>query len=439
MQLMALTFALASTDARAEQPNVIVVLVDTLRADHLEPYGYGKSVSPRVASWAEDAVVFENAISQNAWTVPSVASLLSGMYPRAHQCLDFQEGATVEMDTLSPDQDMVAEQFQAAGYTTAAIVKTKVIAAERGFGQGFDSYTFVPGSQAWGPAGKELTDASIAFLEKQGDQPFFLYLHYMDPHSPYQAPDEYYEKYVSSNGSTLTGAHEEVKAFKTGGAAATEADIERLYALYDGEIAYWDQHFGRLLDALDALGMADTTVVVLTADHGEQFGEHGGWFHEHLYQENIHVPLAISAPGAAGARVATRVQQMDVAPTVASLAGVKHGTHWQGRDLSPAMSGGETPAGDTYAEYAHKKTLISADGFKIILGEGGDLMFDLNKDPGETTNIVATEAAKFAELQARLIDIFKSSQAMADKFSAAQTQQLGDDDVEALRALGYIE
>ena len=435
---IALSLALAAAPAHAEKPNVIVILVDTLRADHLEPYGYGKDVSPNVAKWASEAVVFDNAISQNAWTVPSVATLLSGVYPQAHKCLMFEEGKEVEMDTLSDDQDMLAEQFKAAGYTTSAIVKTKVIAAERGFGQGFDSYTFVPGSQAWGPAGQELTDATIAWLDKQAD-PFFLYLHYMDPHSPYQAPGDYFEKYASGSGSTLTGSHEEVRAFKTGGATPSDADIERLYALYDGEIAYWDVQFGRLLDALEAQGKADNTVIVLTADHGEQFGEHGGWFHEHLYQENIHVPLAISAPGAKARHIDTRVQQMDVAPTVASLAGVEHGQHWQGRDLAKAVAGAKAPEGDSYAEYAHKKTLISPDGYKIILGEGGDLMYDLNKDPGETKNIVATEAATFNELKARLVKLWEESKALSSNFAEAEAQELAEEDVEALRALGYIE
>ena len=267
------TSALAS-----RPPDVLVILVDTLRADHLESHGYDRVVSPNLTAFAAESLVFERAISQDAWTLPSTATLLSGVYPQSHLCLRGQ-GDNTRM-TLSEDLDMLAEQFRRAGYDTAALLKTPILVPERGFDQGFDSWDRILGPSSSGVSGEQLTDAVLRRLEQQAadPDPLFLYVHYMDPHSAYMAPEPYYERFAQPGPSKVTGLHTEAASWQEG-EPFTEADRRRTVDLYDGEILYWDAHFGRLLAQLEASGRRDETVVVVTADHGEQFNEHGRWLH----------------------------------------------------------------------------------------------------------------------------------------------------------------
>jgi arylsulfatase A-like enzyme len=319
-------------DAPASAPNVVIVLVDTLRADALGAHGATRpGVSPNVDAFAAESLVFDLAISPNAWTVPAVASIFTSTWPQTHGVLRFREFERVELETLAPSFVTVAEVFRANGWETAALLKTGVITASHGFDQGFDTFERLGGDIASGWSGAQLTTAAGAWLDRrpQRERPFFLYLHYMDPHTPYQPPPPVPD-WARSSESRLTGAHREVAALDLGSRVATEADRAHLRALYDAEVMAFDRAFGDLLARIEAQDDGRGTVIVLVADHGEQLGEHGGWLHSDLWPENVHVPWMIRGPGVAAGRVEGVVSTIDLAPTLAEVAGLAAGPGWQG-------------------------------------------------------------------------------------------------------------
>ncbi len=431
----------SEVEAASERPNVIVVLGDAFRADKTGPYGYtARDTTPNLDRFSKRSTVFTNAIAPNAWTVPSVASLFTQVEPQAHRVLRYQVGERVEMDTMSLDHQTLAEQFQASGYTTASLLKSMVIDSSRGFSQGFDHYEVVEGVQAHGVSGAQLTDRAISWIEAQeGDEPFFLYLHYMDPHSPYVAPEPQYSKYAAGYTGSLTGLHNEVVPFQKGEREPTAADVQHLRDLYDAEVEYWDLQFGRLMRHLVSSGIDDNTIVVVTGDHGEAFYEHGQFFHGNLYQENLVVPLIVKVPGQQGRRVDDYVAVIDLGATVADLAGVERVDYWQSHSQAAAVRGGKAIADNVYAEYASQKAVYTPRGLKLILGDGPVKLYDLREDPLEQRDLAEARPADVERLRKIAVDRFQAGKALAVRFEATETQELSDEQVEALRALGYIE
>lgn len=436
------------------RPNVLIVLVDALRADRLGPYGFTeRPTSPNLDRFAAQAVVFERAVSQNGWTVPSVASLFSGVYPQTHGVLRFIDPRShlegggegpVLMDAMSGDHSTLAERFAAAGWATAAILKSDVINAGRGFEQGFEHFEFLsqpPKDRL--DSGAQLTDATLRWLEGRGDdpRPFFLYLHYMDPHTSYIAPEPYYSRYSTGYSSTLDGNHGPIVAFnEEGSPPPTADDIGKLLALYDAEIEYWDSQFGRLVDRLAATGLIDETVVVVTADHGEAFWEHELFEHRAVFQENIWVPMIIRVPGAEPARIPQWVQMIDIGPTVVELAGVEPGPHWVGLSHAEAIrSGAPVREQPVSSEWAGERTLITPDGLKILLGHGEPRLYDLAADPGETVNLAATRGEDLLRLEGLLEARFREAVELKARFRAAGPAELDPEQVEELKALGYLD
>jgi len=447
--------------AHSEQPNVIIVLVDALRADRLGTYGFdARPTSPNLDEFATRSVVFERAISQDGWTVPSVASLFTGVYPRTHGVLRFIEpkvhlegqidgAGPVMMDAMSLDHQTLAEQFSAAGYSTAAILKSDVINAGRGFEQGFDFFHFLakkPKDRL--DSGAQMTDAAIDWLDDRSsdDRPFFLYLHYMDPHTSYIAPEPFYSKYSTGFDSELDGNHAGVVAFnEPGSPEPTADDIGKLLALYDAEIEYWDTQFGRLMEHVEATGLAGDSIVVVTADHGEAFWEHGMFEHRGVFQENIHVPMILRIPGIGPRRIGTWVQMIDIGPTLTELAGVPSGDHWVARSHAAAIRDGAEVADDiVYSEWAGERTIIEPSGLKLLIGHGEPRLYDLVTDPGEQVNLADPDDQEsfrpedLARIGIELDRIIAENEALASVFSAAEQAELSEDQIEALRALGYL-
>ncbi len=427
----------------AAKPNVIVILVDAQRADVLGPYGYKtRKTTPNLDKFAAAGVVWENTISQNAWTVPSVASLFTGVDPQAHRTLRFQVTDRVEMDTMSELHDTLAESFKAGGYTTGAFIKSTVIDSSRGFSQGFDKFEIVGGTdQAWGQSARQLNDAALPWLSTQAKsgKPFMAYLHYMDPHSPYKAPEPWYSKYKGSYAGKFTGAHVEIEDAVKKGTGPGKDDWNYLRALYDAEVEYWDTEFGRLLAELDAAGATKNTIVAVVADHGEAFYEHDNIFHGHLYQENIHVPVVIRGPGLKPGRLGGYTQVIDVAPTLADLCGVPKGAAWMGQSFAAGMAGGKGHADFVYSEYVNMRTVIDPAGLKLIVGDGADKLFDLKADPRETNNLASTRPADVARLRVLADARTAQGKTLGAKYPLEKPKALTDEQTELLRQLGYIE
>ena len=314
----------------AERPNVIVYLIDTLRADHLGAYGYSRPTSPNIDRFAADAVLFTNAQAQSSWTRPSVVSLLTGLAPRRH-------GVTRRKDALSASVDTLAELLAADGYQTAGIVTNGNAGPNFRLHQGYESFRHLRESSDT-PHRHKLSDRInhwifawldnlLARQRENGDQeprPFFLYAHATDPHIPY-TPSEPFRSRFAPEVDPKIGLLHNVRAVIQGEIPPTEAMRRDLIDLYDAEIAFNDHHFGRLIDRLKELGLYDTSLIILVSDHGEEFLDHGGWEHGvTLYEEQLHVPLIVKLPGgaSAGRRIDAIARQVDVVPTILELLGI---------------------------------------------------------------------------------------------------------------------
>lgn len=391
--------ALVGGCAAPRPTNLLLVTLDTLRADHLGCYGYARPTSPVLDRLARRSLVFEHAVAQSAVTPVSHASILSGLAPRRHGLRSLHGGAA---QVLAPEVTTLAERLRDAGFATAGFVSAFTASRHFGLDQGFDTWdeAFLEGGGAdaidasgivnTGRAQRradETTDRALAWLGGV-EPPFFQWIHYFDVHDPLLLPPP-----------------ELLARFPP----ASEGRKDRLRAIYDAEIAWVDRQVGRVLEGLRARGLRDRTVVVVVADHGEGLGDHGWWGHTILFQEQVRVPLLLSAPaeGWTG-RVAGLVRTTDLVPTLLDLLGVGCGAapcDFDGRSVRPLVEGG-APDGriatsetlDDLAAYGASPLRDQAlfavnDGrFKLIDHyEKGrrvrSLLFDLATDPGELRDL----------------------------------------------------
>ncbi len=327
---------------RGDRPNVLLIVVDTLRADHLGAYGYGPDTSPNLDRLlAGRGTVFEDATSQAPWTLPSVISYLTGRFPG-----ELARARSGEMGV--PDGvPTLAERLAAAGYRTGAYVANPTVSAAGGFARGFETFWVPPAVVAsLSLHADEVERRARPWLDAHAAEPFFLYLHFLDPHDPYASPDTggrrspFYPAYKGK----ITGDMVHGVALGQVELSDPQRDRAQLRALYDSEIAYVDRKIGELLEAIDP-EVLSRTLVVLTADHGEELYDHGGWKHgQTLYQEQIHVPLMVRWDGrvAAGRRVSGAVRLLDLVPTVLDAAGLPAPDELDGVDLLPTLRGMET-------------------------------------------------------------------------------------------------
>jgi len=388
--------------------NVLLVTIDTLRADRVGFAGYEGVETPVMDGLAAQGVVFEDAIAAGPVTLPSHATILTGRYPPAHGALD--NG----FYSLPEDVPTLATALRERGYDTAAVVGSYVLIDRTGLDAGFQEYddTFSKPRQR-GQAYRErragdVTAAAKRWLEgRDSAAPFFLWVHYFDPHAPYDPPEPYRTQY-------------------------------RLRP-YDGEIAYTDAQLGELLDALRASGQLDRTLVVVTADHGEAFGDGGELTHGLLLRTStLRVPLVLVAPGRvpAGRRVPSVVSTADIAPTVLELVGAPPLAGVQGRAL---------PLGPRDEErFVYSETRLPADefGWSMLAGVRSGRwawvraprpeLYDLDEDPGETTSLDGERPELAAQLDARVGEFLDAGR------DSVVRSQLSEEQVVALRSLGYL-
>jgi arylsulfatase A-like enzyme len=349
------------------------------------------------------------------------------------------------------DRPTLAARARDAGQATGAVVASDILRPHAGFGRGFQSYAHVPYSNA-----RQVNDLAGAFLENHVGQQFLLFLHYFDPHGPYNAPGEWRDRYVEPalRGLTVAGAEARWKAAMQAGTppAQDDPDMRFLYQRYLGEIAWFDHQLGELLAGLERLDLLDSTIVVLTADHGEEFMEHGGWWHgTTLYEEQIHVPLLVKWPkGKVGApaRVDDHpVRHIDIVPTLLTQAGAPIPAAMQGIDLAVPMAQRSEADRMVYAEEDHEGNVlrsIRTSEWKLIEANPGnprglpDLeLFAIGQDPKETQDVapqnapVTAEMRQHAEAQRQLA----ASQAVEGGEQAKLTRE----ECEKLRVLGYVQ
>jgi arylsulfatase A-like enzyme len=434
-------------------PNVVLVIIDTLRADVLSAYG-GKEVStPTLDRVAEEGTIFSAAFSQASWTKPAIASILTALYPSSHR-------AVLKPSQLPGSVVTAGEAFSALGYTTGGIVTNVNLAPSFNFQQGFGEYHYLPPDylfgardstsrlllyeigkrvagrlsgglkpgQAYQPA-ETVNAKALEWLDRHGEDRFFLLLHYMEPHDPYFThPDD-------------------------GGAIARATTPEPdpsmrddMVRRYYGEIEYFDQRFGELVAELEKRKLYDGLLLVVTSDHGEEFLDHGGWWHGlTLYDEQIGVPLLAKWPrsrrGAPG-HWKGQVRLIDIAPTLLGYAGAPIPPSFQGEDLLAGADRERT----VYAEEDHEGNVLQAirtREWKLIRANPGNHrglaeleLYAVATDPRESTNLAESQSARTQELLGELISLELAAQSKA---VAGQTAEIGGEECERLRALGYVE
>ncbi|MCC6697019.1 MAG: sulfatase [Candidatus Hydrogenedentes bacterium] len=312
------------THAPSALPNILIVLIDTLRPDHLGCYGYARDTSPHIDALAAEGVRLTKMISQSSWTRPAVASLFTSTYPSVH-------GAVDRADILPEEMITLPEILQGAGYETAGFMTNLNCLPMWGFGAGFQSFVEIDANAVSGTKDQRAADAVIEALRAAARQPWFYYVHFFGPHTPYDPPVPFNTRFLSQESQ--------------GDAAA--AEDARQIALYDGAIAFSDEQFGRIAAALKDLGMYEDTLIIVVADHGEALGDHGGWGHgTTLYDEQIRIPFVVKLPrGQTSIGVRDGLAELiDVAPTVLDFAGLPAPEAFQGRSLRDMLNG--APAQD---------------------------------------------------------------------------------------------
>jgi arylsulfatase A-like enzyme len=335
--------AACGAEPPARGPHVVIVAIDTLRADALGSGGGPPDASPRLDELGAASARFTAAFAHAPWTLPSFASLYTSLPPEAHGA-----GGDVASGwrALEPAHTTLAERFQDAGYATHAVVNVDFLTAPFGTAQGFDTVDarIADGNRALRRA-DATTDAALDWVDAAQRGPFLLLVHYFDPHAEYDPPPEFRARFALEQdraGSGFRfGAREHVVRHRAGQLPLDAATLARARALYQGEVAYTDREVGRLLDGLAARGILSNAIVVVTSDHGEEFGEHGSWEHGHTHHDELlHVPLLIRAPGVAPRAIDEPVGLVDVAPTLCALAGLDIPPAFRGRDLSSALRSG---------------------------------------------------------------------------------------------------
>lgn len=426
--------------------NLLVVLVDTLRADRLRIYNPATRVrTPSLSRLARSSVVFERAMAPESWTKPSVASLLTGLYPDRHRVQT--HGAALPA-SLAYAPEILAEQ----GLVTAAFVGNGYISQRHGFARGWDTWQTFDGAIGANTA-RHIVDAAIRWLRaRPPDRRFFAYVHTVDPHAPYAAPLGFRHRYVQRGYRGMLRPFCTARVLRDHGAgriALHRRDLQRLENLYDGEVAYHDLHLGRLMETLAGMGLARDTLVVVTADHGEEFLDHGRLGHGHsVYEELVHVPLVILWPdGRVRGRLAHEVGLTDVLPTACDLLGVPCPEDIDGRSLVGTMldptSGRGAPA---FSSAATSGLHAARDGrFKAVCRSSGCELFDLELDPGETTDVSAAHPAALAALRDILGDHLARPVATcglaaeAPGHLAGTEVEMDDETRRQLEALGYLD
>ena len=451
--------------AAGGKPNVLLITVDTLRPDHLGCYGYGRPTSRFIDTLAARGVVFRVAITAAGRTVQSFPSILTGVYPMVHGLR--YEGQSHE---ILAGRLTLTRVLKENGYDSFAVTQGLNVGLHRDFDiYDPDIYLDPAGKKVYLPTRSD-SDASrkaVQWLRHRGrrDAPFFLWVRYNAPHWPYEAPAPFTEMFDSGykgphvfNDEARPGVERGDIIFGRTRLAARE--VEHAVAHYDGEVACADHAAGELLGALESMGLMGRTLVVLTADHGENLGEHD-YFFEHgafLYEPTVRVPLIISYPPSlpSGRTVASQARTIDIVPTVLDVAGIPIPPGLQGVSLLPRMLGGEGgPAPLAYSEsgrnfykenprqyvegVAGKWRMIRSDRFKLIMiptgtGEPTWEFYDLENDPGETSNVLGRFPREEETLRRALLDLVAGDPMKDDRNEPALPPGLEEN----LRSLGYV-
>ncbi len=428
---------------RRDLDHVLLITIDSLRADHLGSYGHPAKPTPVMDALAAGGTRFEHALTTCSVTGPAHASIFTGLYPPRHAML----GNAWRLDRV---HRTVAERFDHAGYETAAFVSSAVVSSVSGLDRGFTTYdqaflkdvTFERTLQRRGGA---TVDAMLAWLAEHAGSKTFVWLHLFDPHAPYDPPKDLWPK-RRRRPATDSASLEAIYLKRRSVNAKTHKAIRDLYA---GEVRFADRQIGRVIDFLESAGLRKDTLIVLTSDHGEELGEH--WdFYEHnrsLFQGVLRVPLIVVDPRVEGGRrVEATVQLVDIAPTLLDLTGQFVDEQVDGRSLAKLVRGEPAPPPRDFAyaqspdnpDYFHRGNSYAylRGGSKVLMyGRGDPEVFDVSEDPGEQHNLHRVDDVEQAELLARAVTL---REYLVDQSDGAHRHRVPlDGQRQRLQALGY--
>lgn len=429
--------------APPSHPSIILISIDTLRADHLGCYGYKRDTTPHIDAFAASAILFKNTIAQAPYTVSSHMSLLTSLYPSFHKV------NMIELSRLNPDKVTLAEVLYRNGYRTWAITGGGQVSSGYGFFDGFE--TFIEYTAPHRDVERKVRE-TINFLKKERDNTFFVFFHTYKPHAPYIPIPPYDTMFDGKYEGHITGSLSDIEGINSGQIQADQADLEHIESLYDGEIREMDDQLAVLFDYLNQEGLLEKTLIVLTSDHGEEFGEHGSVaVHSHtLYDELLRVPLILRMPEAHPQQktIEDQVQSIDIFPTILHIAGIPHQNRMsQGTSLAPLLEGQslDREPNIAFSERTPSDGLflraLRDSSQKYIFEENkknGSLkhsFFDLKNDPAEQINVALPHKklrGLFAQIQFLIEEGKKVDQIVKKK-------KIDPETLETLKALGYIK
>jgi arylsulfatase A-like enzyme len=451
---------------KGKQPNVVLIVLDTLRGDRLSCMGYERKTSPRIDALAAQGALFTRAFSTCFWTLPSHASIFTGLHP-------VQVGATSETLQLPGDAVTVAEALDGAGYRTAGFVCNSWVSKERGFAQGFQEFfeMWRPENQDRSQASLSMEDMTVGRLEPwiesaaHGDRPFFLFANLNGTHLPYRPAAPYAGEFLHP-GYDMKRVEELAQitsgwSHLVGEMPLSETDYAILNDLYDGEVAFADALVGRVIDALQRAGVLDDTIVIIVSDHGEHLGEKDKIDHmSTLYDPALHVPLVIRYPRAfaAGTRSDELVSLVDVAPTIVGLCGASdEAPSFRAETASLAskkraplefvIAGNERPMmgikllqtkypGYDWESIDYRMRCLRAPAHKLIWNENRSVeLYNLARDPTEDNNLAETQADMQRQMMAVLTKAYEQMGGNKEHFMFESTDRQA---LELLRSLGYV-
>ncbi len=453
-------------DRSRKLPNIVLIVIDALRADHLSCLGYARQTTPFIDKVAAGGVLFRRCYSTSSWTLPACTSMMTGLYTGTHNVKYWNS-------VIPKNLTVLPEVLRNNGYYCAGVSSNPFLTSQHGFDRGFDVFddTTVLAAAEWGfplekskfralvlaSTGATATRRAMELLnDRPPDKPFFLFVHYMDCHADYVPPPPYDRKFDPEYKGKITG-HVQSQRYETDMA---KRDLQHVVALYDGEIAYTDKMVGNLLDHLAALGLEKNTCVILTADHGEEFLEHGGWLHGRtLFEEVILVPLIFRWPGriSSGRQINEPVSLVDIMPTVLGLLGIKSPQISQGINLQNLIAG---------QGYQEKRTIVVETDLgnplkaivrgqlKLICREGSEyeskkdaepdkrmMIFDLAENPYENSKNTVRSSKLREDI---LLHYEKMSrhlkEASCELLETRKDSQMAPTEghVKRLKSLGYI-
>jgi arylsulfatase A-like enzyme len=448
-------FLLTGGEARAADKatrptSVLLITVDTLRADHLSCYGYHRKTSPTFDQVAKEGALFTTAIAQRGVTWPSVTSIMTSLYPQTH-------GVRHNGHKLKPSFVTIAEVLHDQGFKTGAFLTSMGTASNRGFVEKVQR----PKNDT------KVTRLAIDFLQRKKSETFFMWVHYFAPHKQYSPPKPFRSMFDTGYDGSINGSNvKQLDQIMLNKVELSDADLGHIIALYDGEVAAVDSSINKLLAELDRLGRRDDTLVVLTSDHGEELFQHNQYFHHQLsiYESVLRIPLILRLPGVipAGVMVESVVESIDIAPTILELLSMQIPDAFEGKSLARLVKGvagtdsGDAPESVAYSEIVDKISSIRTSKWHYIYNPSGfvttgmpyvkvkderrngyrieeEELYDLVSDPGEQSNVVRDNRAVADRLRADLLE-WRGPQTRP-----APVQDFDEETLQELRDLGYIE